>query len=277
MNEESGVRFDSVANSDLTDGNTVLFIAGQLGNAADFERSNSEYFSIADNTAISFTDEASWCIWHKWESDSVYQTFARKYGTHPDRDYIMSWQSDVGGKGLTFEYYDESQIYRVAISDDAGMSNGIWYFTCWVFDHGTIRFFVDGTQLGSDDVTAGSAINDTTEQLFVGARSATQEHVDGAFDEFSMFDTALSSSTIETLYNGGTPLTYLGLSTGTTTAPYLIMYNDDHMIESVVCITATCTVSYSSTTPFTIDDFGVLFLIFAFSFVGTFLVIRSLT
>jgi hypothetical protein len=57
LDEASGTRVDSVGSSDLTDNNTVGSAAGLFSlNAADFERSNSEYLNVADNAALSMAN-----------------------------------------------------------------------------------------------------------------------------------------------------------------------------------------------------------------------------
>ena len=47
LDEESGVRVDSVGSNDLTDNNTVGYAAGKIGNAADIVQANNEYFNNA--------------------------------------------------------------------------------------------------------------------------------------------------------------------------------------------------------------------------------------
>lgn len=53
LDESSGTRNDSKGANHLTDNNTVTSAAGKLGDAADFESSNSERLTLADNADMS--------------------------------------------------------------------------------------------------------------------------------------------------------------------------------------------------------------------------------
>src|SRR3990167_7395409 len=71
LDEASGQRNDSHGSNHLTDNNTVLSAAGKVGNAADFEKSNSEFLSIADNPNLSTGDiDFTIAIWVKPETAS---------------------------------------------------------------------------------------------------------------------------------------------------------------------------------------------------------------
>lgn len=52
LDEASGTRADSVGTSNLTDNNTVTQAAGKINNAALFTAANSEYLSVASDTAL---------------------------------------------------------------------------------------------------------------------------------------------------------------------------------------------------------------------------------
>ena len=55
----------------LTDANTVARAAGKFGNGADFESTNSEYQSAADNAALSITGSLTLAAWIKPETVSA--------------------------------------------------------------------------------------------------------------------------------------------------------------------------------------------------------------
>ena len=69
LNEESGERADSHGVNNLSDINTVLFAAGKVGNAADFELTNSEELRIADGdqTGLDIAGDFTIAFWMKLE------------------------------------------------------------------------------------------------------------------------------------------------------------------------------------------------------------------
>ena len=94
LNELSGTRYDETVNkNNLTDNNTVLYAAGKIGNAADFELDTSEYLSITDaaQTGLDITGEISITFWIKLESIGISQIIVSKYSfTDNKRAYSIS-------------------------------------------------------------------------------------------------------------------------------------------------------------------------------------------
>ena len=60
LDETSGTRVDSVGSNDLTDQNTVGFISGKIGNAADFVAANNEVLHVS---ADFFTGDYTISLW----------------------------------------------------------------------------------------------------------------------------------------------------------------------------------------------------------------------
>lgn len=173
MDETSGTRVDIVGESDLTDNNTVASAAGKFGNAADFELTNSEYLSVADNTAVSFSGaSSSGRCWINLESKTADMAVIFKYdNTGDQREYAL-------------QYVTASDRLRLIVSNDGAATNivtadnfGAVPTATWILVH----FWVDTTnsQIGIS-VNAGTP-NLTTHNT--GIFNSTSPFVVGAFSD----------------------------------------------------------------------------------------------
>lgn len=270
FDEEDGIAYDSTPNgNDLTDNNTVGRVSGLIGNAADFEATQSEYFSITDNTSFTFgNNQLAISVWFDIETcASGYNPYFVKSGT------------------AEFDFYGTNCLIDGIVEKDSGsppysnggkstVQSGItsgWHHICWFIDtDGDLRSYYDAsdvTNYGNDNT---NPIKDVNNNIRIGQRTGTQ-YYDGLLDEFSVFDSFSDGDTLcTTLYNSGTPLPYEE-TIASTTAPFLIPLHDNMPeIQSIVCETATCTINYATSTKTyaNIDTMFILFLAVLISMVG---------
>lgn len=220
--EEGGVRYDSTANDyDLTDTNTVLYTTGLRGNACDFEATNSEYLSIS-NTPLVPTGSSSRSItgWINLESlNTAYgYNVVLDYGTDSVNQEFNLLHSTQGTGATTDDRFFMDKYSSGVQGDLQALSLATWYFTAITYNGTTIRWYLNGTQVGS---TSAGTINTASGDVSIGRRGAGAQNVgffDGLIDEVSVFSTALSSSDITQLYNGGAPLAYSATPTSSASS-----------------------------------------------------------
>lgn len=214
--ELSGVRYDSSSNNnDLTDNNTVLYQTGLLGNACDFERSNSEYLSITDSvqTGLDFSSSMSASMWIKTESDVPsyeYRVLMAKDDTS-NRSYSWQlWDSEtpVGTINQLFQMYNSGGTVN-QFNYKWAPTTTVWYHIVMVYDATAQKttFYNNGSVVGSETLT-NSNIRDTTAKFTLGSYGTTAGYFDGLMDEITVFDRALTAGEVTQLYNGGVPLNY---------------------------------------------------------------------
>lgn len=212
--EVSGTRSDSntVTANDLTDINTVLYSAGKLENACDFEDANAEKLSGTneyDNTAGSIS------FWFKIEN-------LKTSGYSP---IFLSNNLNTSSNGVSVRYnYTDAKTY-VSIGTGAeyitgvtALTAGTWYHMVVVWDTSNGYVYLNGaddTNTTSAPFTVGNG--DSNFYIGTGAYYSTR-YYDGLIDEVSIFDYALTSGNVTTLYNSGTPLAYSSGESGTSTA-----------------------------------------------------------
>jgi len=262
--EATGVRYDSnlVSTNDLTDNNTVLSGVGKKGNAADFERSNSEYLSIIDSNQSGLDFQNSWTIsfWYKPESQpaatagNYYHPFLNKYANSgSERGIRIAYACDPACSRL-WVGASQNGTSETQFTFTQTFSNGTWYHVSLRYDSSTGQFsaFVNGTNIGNYKLASSGSLKNNTQPLLIGCFNSCTSSValDGLLDEFSYFPSALATTSIVTLYNSGTPLDYESIVTQNFCA-YTNNYDMNGTLAQV-CVTdgatTTCEYEYSATT-----------------------------
>ena len=219
MEETSGTRTDSHGSNDLTDNNTVGSGTGIQGNGADFEDSNSEYFTAADSASLDITGDLSISMWINPESITA--------------DHFLLCKGDVNSGTRDVAYW--FQLYlgggmRLRVSDDGTLSGGsnltMSTTTTPVSTSGSMQhiavtydastqtgiFYHNGVMLTtSNSGTVGSSINNSTDALYIGAREtngSSQSEYDGIMDEVGLWSRVLTEGEIQALYNSGSGIPY---------------------------------------------------------------------
>lgn len=197
LNEESSTRYDETDNdNDLTDNNTVLYSSsGKIGNCANFERSNSEYLSIADGSQIGLdpTDEMSFLIWVKLESINV---------AHGVLMRLNSYHCFVGSdnKATLRAYYNGSNYVPCESSDT--LSTGTWYHLGFVVRGDVVQVYIDGSPNGTPGNFSGKTINDSNEDIWMGGWEGQARYLDGLADEGIFWgEKGLTDEEVAEVYN----------------------------------------------------------------------------
>ena len=209
LDETSGQRDDIKNGLNLTDNNTVLSTVGKVGNAALFDSANTEYLSHAHDALLN--PDTSWTIsfWFKASSPIPINGM----------NIVNKWETTGNQRGYVasvFNASDNAVIARYTTSTDGSDANrndteGVtriipneWYHLVYVYDDvdGYIRVYVNGTLDAEDDISSGG-IHASNDELYVGAYLGTSYAVDGAVDELSLFEIALSEAEIQYIYNSG--------------------------------------------------------------------------
>lgn len=186
FDEESGTRYDSVSDNDLTENNTVGYVSGVIGNAAKILSANSESMYRDDNDALSL-DNRNWTLsfWVYIDTDGS-SYYLGKYGPiaylYINTDYQIYY-------GVT------AQTVSVAGSIDA------WHLITTTYDQDVLTLYVDTTSSTLDFETAITA--DSGALYFGKRRSSDSTTHDVYFDVTAKWDRVLTSDEIAELYNSG--------------------------------------------------------------------------
>lgn len=210
--------------NNLTSTNSVLSIAGKTGNGRSFVAGNSEYLDSADRADLRFMDGRSWTIalwfyvptsWpgseqNLFSRDAVTPSSSREISLElrtagPERRVFLEVNPGNALTGLT-----------AFVSDVDGVTGNrlpvnTWHFVAFTYNastRGLAARLNAGTQSGqsaTNTIGAGT-LNSGTGRFTLGRRpflAAPDQYLTGYLDEIAKWDRVLSSSELDTLWNGG--------------------------------------------------------------------------
>lgn len=198
LDETSGTRYDETTNdNDLTDNATVLYAAGKIGNAADFEADNSEYLSIADaaQTGLDITGDISISCWIKPESLVNKWIFAKYDDSGVEKSY---WCYITAANKINWQISDGTDV--PLISSNNAVGTGTWYHIVCTFDASEQDMFVYlDTDVASNTSAGISAIKDSNQPFYIGKRFDGY-YFDGLIDEVIVWNKCLTATEVLRVY-----------------------------------------------------------------------------
>lgn len=217
LDEASGTRYDSHGTNHLTDNNTVASATGKIGTAADFESTNTEYLSCADNASLSTGDiDFTYSCWINPESLVIYPVIIRKGSDINDNvEYVLYY--DTVNNALKFGVTWSGNYGEV--SSGSSLSTATWYFV--VFHHDSVNnqlaISVNGGTLQTTSWSLG--VDDSAFPFCLGASVGQSLWWDGLIDEVGFWKRVLTSGERTQLYNGGSGLAYPFTAGGVVVTP----------------------------------------------------------
>ena len=202
LDEESGTRVDAIGSNDLTDNNSVLFAAGQVDNAADFETDDNDYLSIADasQTGLTFAGRAAYTLlsWTKPESHTggKHSFFANK-GNGSSNAY-----------GMYYANVTRTIVHQrgsILATGTTNVGTGTFDHAACVYDGTNLLAYLNSVQEASTSDTANMV---TTANPFVLGTQAVNpgtatDRYDGLLDESLAAARYFREEEIKTVYNKG--------------------------------------------------------------------------
>lgn len=255
LDEKKGMRTDIVSSNHLTDGNTVLtgtgYTNGSSGadfvRAADFEQSNSEYLAITNGSqsGLNITGSLTMSAWIKLESTSVTGTIGGKWETSSNRRQYVAKVNTSGN--VTFSVSSDGSS-SATVTGGTSLSTGTWYFVTVVFTASTsIEIYINGVSDGSSTSSIPSSLYSSSGSFFIGYNSlgaSSTEFFDGLIQDFTVWNTSLSSTEVSDLYDLYTTSpssTFSGIRDGSGTSAS----DSDTSAKAVLLSATTSTDKYS--------------------------------
>ena len=208
LDESSGNASDEVNSNTLTNVNTATFNTGKINNGAYLASASDQYFTVADNAALSMGNiDFSIAFW-------VYLTDANSY------DLIMS--KATSGTGSDREYWfdtGETRTPRFMISDGSSekvvtsgttLSTATWYYIVGWHDAtaNTVNIQVNNGTVDSIAHTTGGIDGSGPFNLGNYANQTGGGTLNGRLDEVGIWKKVLTSDERTDLYNSGSGLQY---------------------------------------------------------------------
>ena len=189
-------------NNDLTNNNTVTFVDGKVGKAANFVAASSQSLSEADGADYTFTTAFSAGLWFRREVDSGgAEGLMAKYDEVDVNDqsfYLAVTSTDLFSAGIITAGPIALNSFSTAISLN------VWYHGVVTYNGANITLYLDGEQVDQDAQT-GNMI-DGTEPVQIGAwgnGGSADNFFDGQIDDAFVMDRVLSADEVRLLYQRG--------------------------------------------------------------------------
>jgi hypothetical protein len=229
LDEASGNALDSHSTNTLTEtGGTIGSSTGPggVGNSRDFEFGDTEYFAIADNTAVSTGDiDFTIEVWVNLES-----------GTGSDQDIVSKYDTAGNQREYRIFYSTGTSRFSWGLSStgtsqtSAILANGTPSLATWyqiiVWHDATNNEMGIAVNAEVSPVVSGysSGVFDGTSPFHIGARGAASPtgYVDGLIAKVRMWKRVLTSQERTDLYNGGAGLAYTSFGGGASALNKLV-------------------------------------------------------
>ena len=164
-----------------------------------FDGAGDKITSVS-NSGLTSSDARTFSAWIKTTDTGNNRTVVQ---TGPDSTNNNFELSTYGG----FLHFSSWSTYN--FTGNVAIADGDWHFICITFDGSVINGYVDGNSAGPNLTNASASLATTNTPYYIGgsATGNSAKYFNGEISNVQIFNTALSSTDVETLYNNGTPLT----------------------------------------------------------------------
>lgn len=206
---------DALGLNNLTNNNTATFVAGKVGNAANFVLASSQYLSHADTATLDMGDIdftiTAW-VYLATKPGSSMQAVTKNNATGNQRGYQITW-STATDRFVAFISSDGTSTNQTSLtaSNFGAPATTTYYFLALRYNAATDTLSIsvnDGTPNTASH--AGGAFANTA-QFQIGANVGASTW-NGRIDEVGIWKRLLSDAEITDLYNGGSGRDYAYVS-----------------------------------------------------------------
>lgn len=161
--------------------------------ALDFDGTN-DYISVPNSTDFDYgTGDFTWSFWLNVDTHVNYAGLF--YFASSGAPYRLKIQSDT-------TIFLDADTNDVQIADlGTGLAGSGWHSLIFVRNSGTITTYLDGSQV--DSVSYSHALNSGGNPLIIANNGGS--YLNGKLSNISIYNSALTSGQVTTLYNSGKP------------------------------------------------------------------------
>lgn len=195
----AGTADGNVNSATITDATGVPSgIGAKCLNFTASSASSGQSVNIPDNSAFDWTSGGSCTFWFSPHTITDRRFIAK--GSNSGWEVLSEGGTD--DKKMKFRLKSGETLTTITGTSDIE-TDGTWYFISAVYDQsaGTMKLYVDGNLEVTG--TGIGTINTTTVDVYLGSNSSPSQYYDGLMEEVGIFDYAISTDTIDELYNSG--------------------------------------------------------------------------
>jgi len=201
---------DSSGNSNNGKTNSTQWTSGVVGIGALSFDGKSSYVEMSDSGKLSGFSKMTAACWFKAKAfdtnETGYLISKDKQGDGIDSNdsYALSLSATKSSKVQVYaSVWSSSGSKNVGVPKEMELKTGQWYHAAFTYDGSTIKLYLDGTEIGSKQMS-NSVNSNTSVPLRVGQCSGSRtRYFDGAIDDVRIYNGALSSNEIGSLFQMG--------------------------------------------------------------------------
>ena len=189
-----------------------------------------EYLNLSRVTMQESATYFSLSMWVKTSSLAIFQNIS---GTNEGSLYGRNYTS-IQTDGSVQWVLATQNLYPLVRTSASDITIGTWHHICFVFDgslsgnFNRAKIYIDGVSSAvTDSSTIPSTTGSTTFDFKIGTRSDNVSPFNGNIDEVSLFDYALTSGEVTSIYNSGCPNNLMTLSDPKKPEHYYRMGDND--------------------------------------------------
>ena len=164
----------------------------------DFDGGN-DYIDLGNDIGLGFTTGLTISVWVKFDSAKAHMTFVGKYSSknYGFGIYNSAFYANVHAGG-SWGGLAVSNPYTLAPINQ-------WHHCVMTWDGSTIKLYVNGSEVGSQ--SKSGSITPSTNETRIGMLEGTGSdfYFNGRMDEVGLWNTGLSPSQVNTVYNAKVP------------------------------------------------------------------------
>jgi len=180
---------------------------GQINEALNFQA--SEFITIADDPDFDVSDKLSVIMWTNLNAVANNRNFVSKYNTSGNnREWLFAITGISGSQAkLKLNLSSDGAVGTTAVctTDNLVVTTSTWHNIGFTYNAGTVKIYVDGVSVPFTVTNASipTTLFNGTQHIEIGAVESGFDKINGKLDSIYIFDSELSQSDIDILYNSG--------------------------------------------------------------------------
>lgn len=208
LEESTGTRYDRTANANnLTANNSPGVAAAKIRNGADLTRASVQYFSIASNPSLTFTNTSleitAWCKLNSFIGE--HHWIVSKFSGAPPGEWELSYR--VSSNAFRWNLVSNSTDY-VVYSTNVPTATGVWYFVRAYYDATTHEVGLSVSNATKVTLAGPNSIVASSSALQVGNEdggAGGTNSFDGLIDELAIWKRRLTDAEAGLIYTNTAP------------------------------------------------------------------------
>jgi len=239
------------SSADGTNNGATTGVTGKYGNAWSFDGVN-DHVSIPDQSALRINGELTLAMWINPDGDySHYNTIIAKRD-NTDAYYQMFFPLATTSTGLHFyDKYPTSRWSPPSTTSFTNPSSGNWHLVVATVDSSNVlKLYEDNNMIYTTTLSPARNASNTS-PVTIGDRFASgSEPFEGDIDDLSIWNRALTSSEINDIYTGTSPI---GLTNNSGLLAYYDFEDTGNTLTNISSVSNTTTTASPSVSGYSIE------------------------